>query len=198
MSEYDSTDAKSTKAVQVPVFNGKKSQFGIWWPRFKAYCVMKGIQDALQEGFTLPADPNTLPTDADALKEHKLKFGTNAAYSATLTLAFTTSTLLEMITSTETDEYKGWITRDAVKKLFRKNRPNITISNVKAKAELELLQFKDGENPERIFEKLAILKIKYLGCKRFEEKELILIVLARVPSEYKSVLTSESRSKVPI
>ena len=82
--------------------------------------------------------------------------------------------------------------------MFRKNRPNITISNVKAKAELELLQFKDGENPERIFEKLAILKIKYLGCKRFEEKELILIVLARVPSEYKSVLTSESRSKVPI
>ena len=57
------------------------------------------------------------------------------------------------------------------------------------------MEFKDGENPERFFEKLTILKTKYIGCKRFEEKELILIALACAPSEYKSVLTSESRSK---
>ena len=35
----------------------------------------------------------------------------------------------------------------------------------------------------------------YHGSKRFEEKELIPIVLARAPAEYKCILTSESRSK---
>ena len=75
MSKFDSTDAKSTKAVQVPVFNGKKSQFGIWWPRFKAYCVMKGIQEALQDRFNLAANPTTLPTGNDAIKKHKFKIG---------------------------------------------------------------------------------------------------------------------------
>ena len=120
MSEFDSTDTKSTKAVQVPVFNGKKSQFGIWWPRFKAYCVMKGIQEALQESFVLPPDPTNLPTNEDDLKKHKFKVEANAACSAALTLAFTTPTLLEMITSTETSAYKGGIAKDTVTKLFRK------------------------------------------------------------------------------
>ena len=115
MSEFDSTDAKSTKAVQVPIFNGKKNQFGIWWPRFKAYCVMKGIENSLEEGFALPADPAALPTNDVALKEHKYKVGSNAACSAALTLAFTTPTLLEMITSTETPAYKGGIAKDTVK-----------------------------------------------------------------------------------
>ena len=139
---------------------------------------MKGIQDALQDGFVLPADPDTLPTGDEAIKKHKFQVGANAACSAALTLAFTTSTLLEMITSTETTAYKGGIAKDAVKKLFRKYRPNDTISNVEVEAELSNLQFKNGENPERFFEKLAILKTKYLGCKRFEEKELIPIALA--------------------
>ena len=195
MSEYDSTDAKSTKAVQVPVFNGKKSQFGIWWPRFKAYCVMKGIQTALKDDFVLPADPTALPTGDEAIKKHKFQVGANASCSAALTLAFTTSTLMDMITSTETTEYAGGIAKDAVKKLFRKYRPDDTISNVEAEAELSGLKFKAGENPERFFERLAIMKTKYLGCKRFEEKELIPISLARAPTEYKSVLTSESRNK---
>ena len=105
MSEFDPADTKSTKAVQVPVFNGKKSQFGIWWPRFKAYCVMKGIQEALQDGFALPVDPTALPETDDELKKFKFKIGANAACSAALTLAFTTPTLLEMVTSTETTAY---------------------------------------------------------------------------------------------
>ena len=95
------TDIKSTKTVLVPVFDGKKSQFGIWWPRFKTYCVMKGISEVLQETFTLPIDPKIIPSGDDAKKEHQLKIGKNAACAAALTLEFTTPTLMEMITSTE-------------------------------------------------------------------------------------------------
>ena len=151
MSEYDNTDSKSTKAVQVPVFNGKKNQFGIWWPRFKAYCVMKGIQDTLFDDFVLPANPKTVPTDDVAAKEHNLKIGKNAACSAALTLAFTTPTLMEMMTSTETEEYQGGVSKETVKKLFRKYRPNDTISSVESETELRQLEFKDGEHPERFF-----------------------------------------------
>ena len=79
---------------------------------------MKGIQEALQEWFNLPANPTALLTDEDALKEFKFKIGANAACSAALILAFTTPTLLEMVTSTETTEYKGGIAKETVKKLF--------------------------------------------------------------------------------
>ena len=82
-----------------------------------------------------------------------------------------------------------------MKKLFRKYRPNDIISNVKAETELSELKFKDGENPERFFERLTVMKSKYVGCKKFEEEELIPIALARAPEKYKSVLTAESRTK---
>ena len=149
-------DTKSTKAVQVPTFNGKKSQFGIWWPRFKAYCVMKGISKALMDTFVLPADPKTEPTGDDAKLEHRMKIGKNAACAAALTLAFTIPTLMEMITSTETEEYKGGVAQETVRKLFQKYCPDDTISNVEAEAELGQLQFKDNEHPQRFFERLAI------------------------------------------
>ena len=141
------------------------------------------------------AEPTALSTDDDVLKKHKFKIGSNAACSAALTLAFTTPTLLEMITSTETTVYKGGIAKDTVKKLFCKCRPNDIISSVEAEAELSELKFKEGKNPERFFEKLAILKTKYQGCKKFEEEELSPIALACSPTKYKSVLTAESRIK---
>ena len=100
MSEVET---KSSRTVQVPVFNGKKNQFGIWYPRFKAYCVAKGINEALDDNFTLPIDPDTVPSTDEAKKDHKAKIAKNAAASAALTLAFTTATLMDIVTSTETD-----------------------------------------------------------------------------------------------
>ena len=86
--------------------------------------MMKGIQEALQDGFDLPANPTALLTGEDAIKKHKFKVRANAAWSAALILAFTTPTLLEMITFTETSAYKGGIAKDTVKKLFRKYVPS--------------------------------------------------------------------------
>ena len=101
MSEVET---KSSRTVQVPVFNGKKNQFGIWYPRFKAYCVAKGIHEALENSFALPADPKAVPTAEEAKKEHQDKISKNAAASAALTLAFTTATLMDIVTSTESTQ----------------------------------------------------------------------------------------------
>ena len=82
----------------MPVFNGKKNQFGIWYPRFKAYCVAKGINEALDDNFALPIDPDAVPLTDEAKKEHNAKIAKNAAASAALTLAFTTATLMDIVT----------------------------------------------------------------------------------------------------
>ena len=148
---------RSSKTVQVPVFNGKKSQFGIWFPRFKAYCVAKDIHEALESTFALPADPKAVPTTEDAKKAHKSKISKNAAASAALTLAFTTATLMDIVTSTETDEYPGGIAHEAVKKLNRKYRPQDNISKVEAETELSKLQFNPSAHPEKFFMQLAVM-----------------------------------------
>ena len=158
MSEVDT---KSSRTVQVPVFNGKKNQFGIWYPRFKAYCVAKGIYEALEDNFALPADPKAVPTAEEAKKEHTSNISKNAAASASLVLAFTTATLMDIVTSTETDEYPGGIANQAIKKLFRKYRPQDNISKVEAETELSKLQFNPSAHPEKFFMQLAVMKNKY-------------------------------------
>ena len=49
---------------------------------------------------------------------------------------FTIPTLMEMITSTESEQYTVGVAQEVVKKLFRKYRPDDTISNVEAEADL--------------------------------------------------------------
>ena len=186
---------KSSKTVQVPIFNGKKNQFGIWYPRFKAYCVAKGIHEALEDNFVLPADPKAVSTTDPAKQEHKAKISKNAAASAALTLAFTTATLMDIVTSTETEEYPGGKAKEAIQKLFRKYRPQDNISKVEAKTELSRLQFSPGAHPEKFFMQLAVMKNKYPKSKKFEAEELIPVILSKAPDTYKSVLTAESRAK---
>ena len=65
MSEEE--DKRTSKSVQVPTFNGKKATFGVWWPRFRAYCTVKKIGRALYQTFNLPVDPTKEPSD-DKLK----------------------------------------------------------------------------------------------------------------------------------
>ena len=91
------TDTKITKSVQVPTFDGKKIQFGIWWPRFKVYYVTKSVSDALFEIFALTSDPKAVPADNKSLKEYNIKIGKNATCAAAMTLAYTASTLMELV-----------------------------------------------------------------------------------------------------
>ena len=52
--------------VTIPTFSGKDKDFGVFWPRFKAYAVMKRFNDVLNENNDLPTDPTTLSSNADA------------------------------------------------------------------------------------------------------------------------------------
>ena len=102
---------------------------------------------------------------------------------------------MNIVTSTETDGYPGGIAHEAVKKLFRKYRPQDNISKVEAETELSRLQFNPSAHQEKFFMQLAVMKNKYPKSKKFEESELIPVILAKAPDSYKSVLTAESRVK---
>ena len=168
----------------MPIFNGRKNQFGIWYPRFKAYCVAKGINEALEHNFALPSDPKAVPATEEAKKEHNSKIAKNAAASAAITLAFTTATLMDMVTLTKTEDYPGGKAHKAMKRLFHNYCPQDNISNVEAEKELSMLQFNPSAHPEKFFMQLAVMKNKYPKSKRFEEAEIIPVTLAKAPDNY--------------
>ena len=123
---------RGSKSVQVPTFNGKRSTFGIWWPRFRAYCTVKKIGRALYQTFVLPPDPSKKPTAEADIKEFDKLISDNDECVAGLTLAFTTTQLMELVVQSETEMYPQGIAKDIVQKLFRKYRPTDTISSVEA------------------------------------------------------------------
>ena len=181
--------------MQVPTFNGKKATFGIWWPRFRAYCTVKKIGRALYQSFALPPDPSKVPTTPEDKKDFLRVIQDNDECVAGLTLAFTTTQLMEFVVQSETQEYPQGIAKDIVTKLFRKYRPTDTISSVEAENALIALKFKESAHLDQFFTKLSVLKSTYSESKKFTEEALIPLVLAKAPSKYSSALTSERRAK---
>ena len=126
-------DNKLSNAIKIPVFSGKERDFHVWWVQFQAYCTMKKIAESLKEDFDLPADPTTITETDTEIKKLKNLVAQNAAAVACLTIAFTTSELLEFCTDSATDEYPAGIAKDIVKKLFTKYHLVDVVAGVEAK-----------------------------------------------------------------
>ena len=80
----------------------------------------------------------------------------NAAAVGCLTIAFTTSELIEFCTDSATDKYPAGIASEIVKKLFTKYRPVDVVAGVEAELELSRLKFKNSRHPDEFFTNLAL------------------------------------------
>ena len=83
------------KTVVLPSFSGKDRDYALWWPRFKAYAVVKKFNKALSSTTNeLPIDPSVLSSDADTEKKQKRSMEENDLAVASFTMPFTTATLM--------------------------------------------------------------------------------------------------------
>ena len=152
---------------------------------------MKRIGRALYQTFNLPADPTKESTDDKLKPEFRKLVQDNSKCVAGSTLAFTTTQLMEFVVQSETLQYLEGVAKDIVQKLFQEYRLTNTISGVGAESALIALKFKDNAHPDQFFTKLSVLKLTYAGSKKFTDESLIPLILAKAPSKYSSVLTSE-------
>ena len=90
-------------SIKVPVFDGNSKNFMMWWVRFKAFAVMKNFSRALTEDAALPAEESTVPADDDA----KLAKKANETAMASLTMAFKTDAMLNIILRSMTTKWPG-------------------------------------------------------------------------------------------
>ena len=176
----DDENKDTNNAVKLPTFSGKKKDFHTWWVRFCAYCTMKKIREALEDNFVLPADPKVPEGDNDIAKKlSKRCVAQNAAAVACLTVAFTTSELIEFCTESATKNYPGGIAKDIVMRLFDKFCPADVVAGVEAELDLSQLKFKPGRDPDDFFTRLSVLRSKYKKSKKFEEEALIASTVAK-------------------
>ena len=158
-----STEDASTR-INIPTFDGERENFQIWWMRFQAYALVKGFGQAVSgtaDG-DLPARADDVLdlTTTNGKKAQKALTRNNVAI-ASLTMAFTTSSLMNKIYKGRTEEYPGGLAHVIINNLIEEYQPRDQMSKVEAQKKLMAIKLESGENPNRIFEEISKIENEY-------------------------------------
>ena len=187
-----SSDTPSERAVKLPLFDGQAKNFAIWWLRFSSYAVVYKFQKALKDGDDMPDNEDEeIEETTNIGKRLNAGRNRNAIAMASLTMAFTTESLIGLIHAAMSDEWPSGLAYTVVEGLFRKYRPQDTITKVELRQELNKVTMKKNQNPSVLFEQIASIKNRFQqGKNKIAEEDLIAVVLAAAPEAYQSLLTS--------
>jgi hypothetical protein len=186
------------KAARLPEFDGSHTSFQIWWVRFMAFAMVHKFQQALVIGgeAIMPAnDSDPVDETTDAGKLIMKAKDRNARAMANLTLSFTIVSM-GFVYEAMTDAYTGGLAHLVIKALFKKFRPQDTISRVELRVMLNGIKMKKNDDPAVLFNQITSIKQMYnSSTKKIDEEDLIAVVLTKAPIEYQSLLTAEQRFK---
>jgi hypothetical protein len=188
-------ESASMKSAKVPTFDGEENQFQLWWTRFRAFAGMMKFAVTLKDTRenSLPASETEEPTDTVEQKEARKR---NMVAMYHFTLAFATESLLNIIFSSETEQYPGGLAHLVVQSLMRKYRPKDTISRVEMRTMLRNVKMNRKQDPATLFDQLSAIQNKYNSPgNRIGTDDLIATVLSAAPIDYQAVLTSEHLAK---
>ena len=98
-------------------------------------------------------------SDDDALKSKKAVLR-NDKVLASLTLAFTTNELLDVMMESQTDEWPDGQTWTVMKRLQEKCCPSDTMSMVDERIALNNVKIEKNEDPSKLFERIKAVETK--------------------------------------
>ena len=135
---------------KVPVFEGTAKAYMMWWVRFHAYAVMKGFSRALKVDPSLPATEDAVPANDEA----KLAKKANETAMASLTMAFKTEAMLNLVFRSMTTAWPGGLAHKVVEELKKKFQPEDIMSRVELRRSLNAISMKKGQDPSKLFEQI--------------------------------------------
>jgi hypothetical protein len=186
--------AESDKTVRIPLFDGKKKNFVMWWTRFKAYAKVQKFAQALGETpeAALPADQDDLdaldradPANLPAL----LAAARNDKALANLAVAFTTTKAMTHFHKAPDEEWPEGLAVNVVKSLLKKYRPTDTISQVEYIARLEEFKMKKNQDPTESFDHFVEVNTQF-GVNEPDEKLLIAMAMRKLPEKFVTAYTT--------
>ena len=186
--------SQETKAVKLPSFDGAHKTFQVWWMRYQAYaCVYKFIQALAPGGEPeMPASQTTVLTTDAAGKASAAALNRNSVAMATLTMAFTNETNMGLVFKSCSTDWPGGLAHIVVQSLFKKYKPQDTITRVELRQQLNKVSMKRSDDPAILFNQISTIQNQFnTMTQQIQEDELIAIVLATAPKDYQAVLTSE-------
>ncbi|CAJ1934665.1 unnamed protein product [Cylindrotheca closterium] len=188
--------ASESKRMYIPTFNREESEFQMWWMQFKAYATIAGFAIAIQrtrDPDLPPKDDEVLADDADGKKMKKSR-DANSLAMATLTMAFTSASMMGMIADAVMADWLSGLAYKVIDTLLKRYRPSDVMSKVKMRREMDRVNMKKDDDPNRLFEQISQIENKYV-TQKLSLEDLLAIVLDAAPIEYGATITAETRNK---
>jgi len=184
--------------AKVPVFSGKKSDFPIWWSKFKAAAAQRKFAKAITErGEGLPTSSNdTIDESTMKGKATMKKIERNDLAMAAFTMAFQTQKLMNRLNKAKTPEWENGKAHEVTKLLLKRYKQDDAIN--KAEMTKKLINVKLGEidDPSELFEEMYRIKnVHETKTNVVADSVLIPFVLSAAPAKYHAIITSEMRDK---
>ena len=154
VNEYNIMSDNDLSTTKVPVFNGKQSEFPVWWRRFKAYAKIKKFSKCLKSTAEtdLPDSETEAAADTNAEKEARKRNELAVLY---FTMAFKADALMDIIMQSETPEYTEGLAWKIVAELEHRFKPTDHISEVEMKTQLLNISMKKKDAPRVLFDQIA-------------------------------------------
>ena len=146
--------------AKIPVFDGTAKNYTMWWVRFSAYAVMKNFSRALKQDKELPANDDVEPETDNA----KLAKKANEVAMASLTMAFRTDGMLNVIFRSMNKDWPGGLAYKVIDELKRQFQPEDIMCRVELCRSLNKKKMQKGSDPAKLFEQIYLIQ----NCRKIE------------------------------
>lgn len=180
----------SSGSIKLPWFDGDREKFNLWWTKFVAYAVMRQFGAAIQDKpeSDLPAKEEVGANETKANEEARKR---NSLAMCSFTMAFQTESLLTMVYKAQTNNWPSGLAYLVVKALFKKYRPDDLMAEVELEAMLSEVGMSGKTDPSVMFEQIENIRNRFRKTSvSISEARLMAAVIAGVPMEYRSVISS--------
>jgi hypothetical protein len=152
--------------TSIPTFDGTASKFPLWWSKYKAFAMISGFADAIQEEVD-PMLPSSHDQEIDSATESGRRMllakRKNEMAISSFTLSFTREGIMRLISPSKTKEWLDGLAYLVVKELNKKYQPIDIISKVEMRQRLNQVVMKKGSDLAELFETLSSIDDWYGG-----------------------------------
>jgi hypothetical protein len=154
----NASEARSVRLT--PRFDGTPKAFQVWWIRFMAFATVGKFIKALKNDTDMPTtEAASIDLSTDRGKLQAAAMNRNAIAISNLTLAFSTEAMMGLVYKAMTTSFPSGLAYMVVEALFKKFRPQDTITRVELRQMLNSIKMKKGSDPASLFEQISSDKL---------------------------------------
>ncbi|KAL3910946.1 MAG: hypothetical protein SGARI_001883, partial [Bacillariaceae sp.] len=183
----------SGEKFSLPIFSGEKSDYFIWLIRFRQYAATKEFSEAVTETdeADLPATEAgklTVGTDDAAIAARKR----NLLACATLGMALKNGDMLGATSAARTADWPSGKISLMIKYLNEKFTDTSALAAIGAQEELSQCTMTKYEDPEKLMDKLDVVKSRYatIPSANVNDTTLLSQAIKALPSSYAMAITT--------